>query len=131
MTHFVVIQKKIKAFCHLAASSSSSSSDSSQSHLGHFIIIYPISSIALFCSCLVCFASLDGIHLEGDDLTVAVALFIILAVFCWVWFYTSIKVFPAVFQDVLWRMCPVLHYSFQDFTESIRDSIESYDYWGT
>jgi hypothetical protein len=58
-----------------------------------------------------------------------VAVSILLAVAAWLWFYMSIKVFSTVFLDVLWRMRQELHYSFQDFTESVRDSIESYDYW--
>ena len=59
------------------------------------------------------------------NLPVLVTVLIFLVVGVLFWFYITVKVFPVVFGCFLWSMRPVLHYSFQDFTESIRDSILS------
>jgi hypothetical protein len=60
---------------------------------------------------------------SSTDLPVIVPVFMLLAFNLWSCFYIGIKVFP----DVLWKLRPLLHYSFQDFTESVRDSIELYN----
>ena len=46
------------------------------------------------------------------------SLILLLEVLVWLWIYVGVKVFPAVFRDILWRVRPALHYSFQDFTEA-------------
>lgn len=120
-TDTLVIQGQVKALRRLG---SSAPPDSSEGHL-LFVAIYPVFSIVLFGCCYVLVkASLLGL----GELPVEVTLFILLVFGIWLWFYTGFLIFPDAFRDVLWRMRPLLHYGFQDFTESVRDSMESYNY---
>lgn len=119
----LVIQRQAEALRRIAPSSCS---NSPRGHLFLFIIIYPVLSIVIFSGFYAFFNT--GLH-GGADLPLGVPVYILLAVLIGFWIYIGIKVFPAVFRDVLWRMRPALHYGFQDFTEGVRDSIEPHDYW--
>jgi len=112
----------VKAFCRLC---SSGPTDSSGGNLLIFIAFYLILSIVVFSGGYALVTT--GLP-RGIDLPLMVAVFMLLAFSVLLWSYIGFKVFPEVFRDVLWRMRPLLHYGFQDFTESVRDSIESYNY---
>lgn len=118
----LVIQRQLKALRRLG---SSTPSDSSEGHLLLFIGFYLVLSIVVFAGC---YALVNTSLLGSADLPLMVTVFILLVFAVWLWFYIGFKIFPDVFRDVLWRMRPLLHYGFQDFTESVRDSIESYNY---
>jgi hypothetical protein len=85
-------------------------------------MIYSFMTILLFFSF---HGSYHTVLSGGANLPVLVTVLIFVVVGVLFWFYITIKVFPVVFGCFLWSMRPVLHYSFQDFTESVRDSIES------
>ena len=90
-----------------------------------FTAYYLILSVVLFPGFIYVFV-LKGLPTEDPPFMVAGSM--LLAYSVWLCFYIGFKIFSDIFRDVLWRMRPLLHYSFQDFTESVRDSIESYNY---
>jgi len=115
----LVIQKQAKTLRRLR---SSIPSDFPKCRLFLFVAFY------IFFIFIMVFAGSYALIVNKSFLTsallpVMVTVFILLAFTLWMWFYIGVKLFP----DILWRMRPLLHYGFQDFTESVRESIELYN----
>src|SRR5258708_3458470 len=107
-----VIQREVKAFRRL---SSFGPSDPTKYHR----IILTIQSIFIFSSCYGTFMIREA-KLPATRERVSILIVLIAGL----WSYLCFKFMPDIARAVLWNMSPTLHYSFQDFTESIRDSIE-------
>jgi len=108
----LVIQRKMKALRRLGYFGPS---DPTKYHR----IILVIQSILIFCSCYGTF-----IIRQAELPATRERVSILIVLMTGLWLYFCFKFIPDISRAILWNMTPTLHYSFQDLTESIRNSIE-------